>query len=361
MSSSIVSLINQIASINAKKNPTLSSRYNLFPPSDYESFEFFKKQEAAVWTASELDFTRDRDDFQSLEPEEREMLKTVLGFFAPADGLISENLIFRFLMETETYEEKSMFIVQLFIEMVHAETYGTTIQTLITDEKERNELFNAVNNNDAIKAKAEWMEKYLLADLPKAERLLAFSCAEGIFFCSLFMFIFWFRSRGILQNVIFSNELINRDEQLHRDYGCMLFRRYRNVDGITQEKVIEIVTSAVDVEMKFINYILKKNVKELTYTNASQFVKNVADNLLGQCGYDSYYNVKSPYTWMNDLGLQQKGNFYEVRIGSYKKFSVENATDWNKRLGLKSNTINTDDKQFDTNADLDDDLTNVDF
>jgi len=37
---------------------------------------------------------------------------------------------------------------------------------------------------------------------------------------------------------------------------------------------------------------------------------------------------------MNDISLSQKGNFYEVRIGSYKNFSVKDALNWKKRCGI---------------------------
>jgi len=338
--SSIVQLINTIANIHSSANPKLSSRYNLFPPKDVESFEFYKKQEGAMWSANEFEYTRDIKDFEALPVNEREMLKTVLGFFAPGDGLISENLIFRFLLECETYEEKSMFIAQLFIELVHAETYGTTIQTLIQDNNERDKLLDAVNTSPPIKAKAQWMEKYLFADLPRAERLVAFACAEGIFFCSLFMFIFWFRSRGILPNLIASNEKISQDERLHRDYGAMLYRRYKH--QTTTERVKEIVKSAVEVELQFISHILKEPIKELNQDNTTLFVKNVADNLMVQLGLEKIWDVPSPFTWMNDISLQQKGNFYEVRISSYKQFSLSEALDWKKRINVEEEKDVTD-------------------
>jgi ribonucleoside-diphosphate reductase beta chain len=325
---SIVNLVNQIASIHASKNPKLSSRYNLFPPSDQESFEFYKKQEGAMWSSNEFEYTRDVKDFDAIPENERKMLKCVLGFFAPGDGLISENLIFRFLLECETYEEKSMFIAQLFIELVHAETYGTTIQTLLHNEKEREDLLDAVDTAPPIRAKAEWMERYLFADLPRAERLAAFACAEGIFFCSLFMFIFWFRSRGILPNLIASNEKISQDERLHRDYGAMLYRRYKNQTN--SSRILDIVKSAVEVEKQFIEFILQEPVSELNQTNALQFVQSVADNLLVQFGLEPHWGVKNPYTWMNDISLQQKGNFYEVRISSYKQFSLAEAMERTK-------------------------------
>jgi hypothetical protein len=39
-------------------------------------------------------------------------------------------------------------------------------------------------------------------------------------FCS----IFWLKKRGLMPGLTFSNELISRDEGLHCDFACMLYK-----------------------------------------------------------------------------------------------------------------------------------------
>ena len=39
-------------------------------------------------------------------------------------------------------------------------------------------------------------------------------------FCS----IFWLKKRGLMPGLTFSNELISRDEGLHTDFACLLYR-----------------------------------------------------------------------------------------------------------------------------------------
>ncbi|PKA59314.1 Ribonucleoside-diphosphate reductase small chain [Apostasia shenzhenica] len=60
-----------------------------------------------------------------------------------------------------------------------------------------------------------------------AQRLVAFACVEGIFFSGSFCAIFWLKKRGLMPGLAFSNELISRDEGLHCDFACMLYRRRR--------------------------------------------------------------------------------------------------------------------------------------
>ena len=57
-----------------------------------------------------------------------------------------------------------------------------------------------------------------------SERLIAFACVEGIFFSGSFCSIFWLKKRGLMPGLTFSNELISRDEGLHTDFACLLYR-----------------------------------------------------------------------------------------------------------------------------------------
>ncbi len=57
-----------------------------------------------------------------------------------------------------------------------------------------------------------------------AERLVAFAAVEGIFFSGSFCAIYWLKKRGLMPGLTFSNELISRDEGLHCDFACLLYR-----------------------------------------------------------------------------------------------------------------------------------------
>lgn len=321
----------------------MSSRYNLFPIVDEESYKFFKRQEVMMWSANEMDFIRDRHDFEKLTPRQRRTIEWILGFFAPGDGLVSKNLVFRFLKECENYEESLFFVAQLFIEAIHSETYGLMIMTLIRDEKRRNEIFELATNHPVMKAKVEWMEKYIESGDSKATRFLAFACAEGLFFSVLFAVIFYFRSLGKMQTLTFSNEQISKDEALHRDYGCYMYNKHKT-SADTREKAIEIITSAIDVERPFIQVMLGREVGEETDTSLGDlneermelYLKSIANNLLQTLGYESNpeWEKPNPFTWMNDISLLQKSNQFELRSGNYTKSSLVESFLWKKRVGL---------------------------
>merc|ERR1712109_338802 len=57
-----------------------------------------------------------------------------------------------------------------------------------------------------------------------SERVVAFASVEGIFFSGSFAAIFWLKKRGLMPGLSFSNELISRDEGLHTDFACLMYR-----------------------------------------------------------------------------------------------------------------------------------------
>jgi ribonucleotide reductase beta subunit family protein with ferritin-like domain len=336
---SMVNLINQLADVTSKKKDL--TRYSFFPIKDEKAFEFYKRQEAAVWSANEMDFIRDKKDYERLEPRLKHLVDMILGFFAPGDGLIAQNIVFRFLLECETFEEQAMFITQLFIELVHAETYGMTIMVFHPREEDQKRIFNICEELPCVKAKADWMNKYMYADIPKSMRYLAFSACEGIFFSVLFSIIFWFRSKGILQNFIFSNEQISKDEGLHRDFGAYLFRKEIAAHPYEgwEKQAEQILDEALEIELQFIKALVPEPIDDLNAESLSDYAKVVSDSLRVQLGLGQKYKIKNCLTWMNDISLTQKGNFYELNIASYKNFSMKEALNWKLRAGLDKKTV----------------------
>ena len=352
---SITYHINKIAEIQERNESASEAvkRYALFPILDEKGYEFYQRQEITHWSESELDFVADRKWYDPASDQIKKLFDTVLAFFLVGDGAISKNIIFRFLLECKTYEEQAMFISQLHIELIHAATYGLAAFTFKRDANAMADLIESAQNTKCVKRKMEFMEKWMLADRPRYQRLVAFACAEGIFFCTLFMVIFWFRSKGWFPNFILANELIANDESLHRDWGAYLFcqeiseilskyeegsEEYNRVYEEIKAAVYEIVLEAVSVEDEFVEYILEDSLEDLTSTGLKTYARLIADNLLSQLSYTSYFNVRNPFTWGDDISMEQKGNFYEVRIGAYKKKSLSDVLNWRKRAGLIEDT-----------------------
>ena len=303
-----------------KENP---NRFVLFPIQHSDIWEMYKKQEASIWTAEELDLSPDLVDWDSkLNDDERFFIKHVLAFFAASDGIVNENLAENFLSEVQYTEAKFFYGFQVMMENIHSETYSLLIDTYIKDTKEKNYLFNAIETFEPVKKKAEWAMRWI-DNGSYAERLVSFAAVEGIFFSGSFCSIFWLKKRGLMPGLTFSNELISRDEGLHCDFACMLYNNHL-VNKLPKEEVQKIISDAVEIEKEFVTESLPVRLIGMNSDLMSQYIEFVADRLLTELGNEKIYNTSNPFDFMDMINLQGKTNFFEKRVGEYQKAGVLN-------------------------------------
>ena len=303
-----------------KENP---NRFVLFPIQHSDIWEMYKKQEASIWTAEELDLASDLNDWSNkLNDDERFFIKHVLAFFAASDGIVNENLAENFLSEVQYTEAKFFYGFQIMMENIHSETYSLLIDTYIKDSKEKDYLFNAIETFEPVKKKADWAMRWI-ENGSYAERLIAFAAVEGIFFSGSFCSIFWLKKRGLMPGLTFSNELISRDEGLHCDFACLLYNNHL-VNKLPKEDVRKIIADAVEIEKEFVVESLPVRLIGMNSDLMCQYIEFVADRLLVELYNEKIYNASNPFDFMDMINLQGKTNFFEKRVGEYQKAGVLN-------------------------------------
>ncbi|KOF03824.1 ribonucleoside-diphosphate reductase beta chain [Roseivirga ehrenbergii] len=296
-------------------------RFVLFPIKHDDIWGYYKKAEASMWTAEEIDLHQDLTDWENkLNDDERYFIKHVLAFFAASDGIVNENLAENFINEVQYTEAKFFYGFQIMMENIHSETYSLLIDTYIKNPKEADELFHAIENFDAIKKKAEWALKWI--ESPSfGERLIAFAAVEGIFFSGSFCSLFWLRKRGLMPGLTFSNELISRDEGLHCDFAVHLHNQHL-INKVPKERIKEIIVDALDIEREFITESLPVRLIGMNSDLMTQYLEFVADRLLMELECEKVYNSTNPFDFMEMISLQGKTNFFERRVGEYQKAGV---------------------------------------
>jgi len=313
-----------------KDNP---NRFVLFPIQHSDIWEMYKKQEASIWTAEELDLSPDISDWNNkLNDDERYFIKHVLAFFAASDGIVNENLAENFLSEVQYTEAKFFYGFQVMMENIHSETYSLLIDTYIKDSKEKDYLFNALETFDPVKKKAEWALRWI-DNGSYAERLIAFAAVEGIFFSGSFCSIFWLKKRGLMPGLTFSNELISRDEGLHCDFACLLYNNHL-INKLPKEQIKMIISDAVEIEKEFVVESLPVKLIGMNSDLMCRYIEFVADRLLVELGNEKIYNVTNPFDFMDMINLQGKTNFFEKRVGEYQKAGVMNSDSDNKEFKM---------------------------
>lgn len=300
-----------------------NNRFTVFPLKHHNLWQLYKKSQMSNWTAEEVDLSKDMDDWNSLSEGEQHFIKTILAFFASSDGIVFENINMNFANEVQVPEARSFYAYQSHNEMVHGETYSLLIDKYITDLKEKDDTFRAIETIPCIKQKAEWAFKWFDQSVPFRDRLIAFACVEGIFFSGSFCAIFWLKKRGLMPGLSFSNELISRDEAMHLEFAVELFGMLNNKSD--QKTVHNIVTEAVSIEKVFITEALPCALIGMNAGNMSTYIEFVADRMLKQLGYDPIWKVENPFDFMENISMDGKTNFFEKRVGDYAKFSNEGA------------------------------------
>ena len=300
-------------------------RFVIFPIQHHDLWEWYKKSEASFWTAEEIPLHEDLTDWESrLNDDERYYIKHILAFFAASDGIVNENLAENFINEVQYSEAKFFYGFQIMMENIHSETYSLLIDTYVQDDKEKDKLFNALENFPAIKKKADWAMKWI--DSPSfAERLIAFAAVEGIFFSGAFCSIFWLKKRGIMPGLTFSNELISRDEGVHCDFAVHLHEKHL-INKVPKDRIRMILLDALNIEREFITESLPVSLIGMNSDLMTQYLEFVTDRLLEQFGCEKEFNTENPFDFMDMISLQGKGNFFEKRESNYQKAGVLNST-----------------------------------
>jgi ribonucleoside-diphosphate reductase beta chain len=301
------------------------NRFVIFPIQHDDLWEWYKKQQACIWTAEEIDLQVDLTDWQnSLNSDERYFIKHILAFFAASDGIVNENLAENFVNEVQYSEAKFFYGFQIMMENIHSETYSLLIDTYVKDDKEKDQLFKAIENFPAIKLKADWAMKWI--DSPSfAERLIAFAAVEGIFFSGAFCSIYWLKKRGLMPGLTFSNELISRDEGMHCDFAVHLHNHHL-INKVPKDRITEIIVDALNIEREFITESLPASLIGMNAKLMTQYLEFVTDRLLVELECEPVYNVTNPFDFMDLIGMEGKTNFFEKRVGEYQKAGVMNST-----------------------------------
>ncbi len=319
------------------KEPLLmenTKRFVTFPIEHIDLWEFYKMAEASFWTAEEIDLSQDLTDWnEKLTDDERHFISYVLAFFAASDGIVNENLAINFMREVQYPEARSIYGFQIMMENIHSEVYSLLIDTYIKDPEEQETLFNAIETIPSVMKKGEWALRWIKSP-SFHERLVAYAAVEGIMFSGSFAALFWLKKRGLMPGLTFSNELISRDEGIHTDTACMLYKDHL-INKLPEERVREIIMSAVEFEHEFTEEAIPVSMIGMSAKSMKQYIEFVADRLMLELGYNKIYHSENPFDFMDMISLQGKTNFFEKRVAEYQKAGVKTShEDGNKNFSI---------------------------
>lgn len=302
-------------------------RFTLFPIKYPELWSQYKKQEKSFWTTEEIDFSQDYRYFEKLTDDKKHVIKMILAFFANMDGIVNFNIDENLIKKITINEAIVAYRFQSAIEDIHNECYSLMIDNLIKDSNEKTYLLNSIKTIESIKNIADWAIKWIKSETSISHKIIAFACIEGILFSGAFCIIFWFKNYEcageiFMPGLIKSNELISRDEGLHCDFACELYKYIEN--KLPEKEVQQIVMESVEIAKKFNEDTIKSKLIGINSDKLNKYIEYIADRLMVMLGYSKIYKISScPIEYMNTIGMVQKTNFHESRPTEYKSAHLE--------------------------------------
>ncbi|WP_062430635.1 ribonucleotide-diphosphate reductase subunit beta [Herbidospora daliensis] len=300
---------------------------------------FFERYRDAIkntWTVEEVDLHSDLADLGRLSPAERHLVSRLVAFFATGDTIVANNLVLNLYQHVNAPEARLYLSRQLFEEAVHVQFYLNLLDTYVPDEQERFAAFAAVENIPSISRKAEFCFRWIdsLGDLKsletKADRrafvlnLICFAaCIEGLFFYGAFAYVYFLRSRGLLNGLASGTNWVFRDESMHMAFAFDVVEvaRAEEPDLFDDDLVAQIRTmlaEAVDCEAQFAEDLLNQGVPGMSIADMRLYLEHVADRRLAQLGIAPLYGSKNPFAFMELQDVQELSNFFERKVSAYQ-------------------------------------------
>ncbi|MGW4796998.1 ribonucleotide-diphosphate reductase subunit beta [Nonomuraea sp. NPDC004297] len=304
-------------------------RYPLF-------FDRYRDAIKNTWTVEEVDLHSDLKDLAKLSDAERHLVGRLVAFFATGDTIVANNLVLNLYQHVNAPEARLYLSRQLFEEAVHVQFYLNLLDTYVPDEQERFAAFAAVENIPSIRRKADFCFRWIdsidgLRRLETRDERRAFllnlicfaACIEGLFFYGAFAYVYFLRSRGLLNGLASGTNWVFRDESMHMAFAFDVVGVVRQeepdlFDEDLANQVKEMLAEAVDCEAQFAEDLLGQGVPGLSIADMRSYLEHVADRRLAQLDIEPLYGSKNPFAFMELQDVQELSNFFERRVSAYQ-------------------------------------------
>ncbi|MFM7069608.1 MAG: ribonucleotide-diphosphate reductase subunit beta [Actinomycetes bacterium] len=301
-----------------------------------EFYDMYRDAIKNTWTVEEIDFSDDVADLQrKLDPAERHLINRLVAFFATGDSIVANNLVLNLYKHINTPEGRMYLSRQLYEEALHVQFYLTLLDTYIPDVAEREQAFAAIENIPSIRQKADFCFKWIesinsLESLNTREdrkqfllNLICFAaCIEGLFFFAAFAYVYFLRSKGLLNGLAAGTNWVFRDESCHMNFAFAVIEKVRQeepdlFDDDLKARVVEMVTEAVEVEYRFAEDLLSEGIAGLSLRDTREYLQFVADQRLLILGIPKAFGSTNPFAFMELQDVQELANFFERKVSAY--------------------------------------------
>ncbi len=300
-------------------------------------YEMYRDAIKNTWTVDEIDFSDDLVDLdRRLLPAEKHLINRLVAFFATGDSIVANNLVLNLYKHVNAPEARMYLSRQLYEEALHVQFYLTLLDNYIPDLAEREAAFAAIENIPSIRHKAEFCFRWMSSiesldrlDTPEQRRqfllnLICFAtCIEGLFFFAAFAYVYFLRSKGLLNGLAAGTNWVFRDESCHMNFALEVVDTVRAeepdlFDADLGEQIAQMIDEAVECEHRFAEDVLGEGVPGMSLADTRHYLEFVADQRLVQLGLAPRYGARNPFSFMELQDVQELTNFFERTVAAYQ-------------------------------------------
>ena len=306
----------------------------VYKPFEYqEAADYWLKQQQAHWLHTEVPMMSDLTDWNfNLNKTEKNIIGSILKGFAQTETVVNDywsGLVTKWFRKPEIIMMATTFGA---FETIHAEAYSLLNETLgldnfdefLEDEATMAKIQNLMNTRDSFQGEIDWHEV--------AKSLAIFSAfTEGVNLFSSFAILLSFKMRNKLKGVGQIVEWSIRDESLHSEAGCWLFRTLIQENPKLKTKELEAAINeaallSLKLEIDFINKVYELgDLEGCSKYDLEHFIKNRVNTKLGDLGYKPIVsNIDATAVermkWFDHLSAgKQHSDFFSTRVTNYSK------------------------------------------
>jgi ribonucleoside-diphosphate reductase beta chain len=306
----------------------------VYKPFEYpEAYDYWLKQQQAHWLHTEVPMMSDINDWkQNLTETEKNIVGSILKGFAQTETIVNDywsGLVTKWFRKPEVIMMATTFGA---FETIHAEAYSLLNETLgldnfsefLEDEATMAKIENLMSTRDNFDGEDD------LQDIAKS--LAIFSAfTEGVNLFSSFAILLSFKMRNKLKGVGQIVEWSIRDESMHSEAGCWLFRTlikenpHLNTPDL-QAAINEAALLSLKLELDFIDKVYELgDLEGCSKDDLVAFIKNRVNTKLGDLGYGPIIdgidtNALKRMKWFDSLSAgKQHTDFFASRVTNYSK------------------------------------------
>jgi ribonucleoside-diphosphate reductase beta chain len=315
---------------------SITTLREIYKPFEYpKAFEYFEKQQNAHWLPSEVAMSKDINDWtHKLTESERLVVGQILKSFTQTEISVNDywsTKVSRWFPKPEICMMASAFAA---MESVHTVGYSYLNDSLGLDD------YSAFLQDPTALAKLENLKSVK----GKSKRNIARSLAifsgftEGVNLFSSFAILMNFSRFNLLEGVETIVSWSVRDESLHSEAGCWLFKTFIEEnpdiwDDELKKDIYEAARVSVKLEDEFIDHAFSLGkIRGLDPVDLKNFIRMRANAKLYDLGLKSNWkNIDQKsldkMAWFDELsGGQKFTDFFSSRVTDYAKcgFTVDN-------------------------------------